>query len=108
MTFRMVGRGGKVIQKNNFPMPCHITITEDSDKFQEMFDMAMHHALNKQSKVMMNSVKNAIYDMMKESWTPGYIWLCYFQPESLAAAANKAAASAAASIGSQPMAPSTR
>ena len=63
----MVDRGGKVIQKNSFLTLCHITITEDSNKFQEMFDMAMHHALNKQSKVMMNSIKNAIYDMMKES-----------------------------------------
>ena len=67
MTFSMVDRGGKVIQKNSFPTPHHITITKDSVKFQEMFDMAMHHALNKQSKVMTNSIKNAIYDMMKES-----------------------------------------
>ena len=60
MTFSMVGRGGKVIQK-----------------FLEMFDMAMHHALINQSKVMMNSVQNAIYDMMKNSWTPGYTGPCY-------------------------------
>ena len=34
MTFSMVGRGGKVIQKNSFPMPHNIiTITEDTVKF---------------------------------------------------------------------------
>ena len=56
MMFSMVGRGGKVIQKCKFPTPRHITITEDPGKFQEMFDMAIYHALINQSKVMMNSV----------------------------------------------------
>ena len=73
MTFSMLSRGGKVIQKENFPMPHRITITEDIVKFQEMFNMAMHHALINQSGIMSNSVQNAIYRMMKGNWTPGYI-----------------------------------
>ena len=32
MTFSMVGRGGKVIYKGNFPTPHHITVTKDSMK----------------------------------------------------------------------------
>ena len=65
MTFSMVGRGGKVIQKNSFPMPHNIiTITEDTVKFQEMFDMAMQHALINQPEIMSNSVQNAIYKIM--------------------------------------------
>ena len=43
-THSMVGKGGKIIQKTNFPTPRHITITEDLKKFQEM---------------------------MKSNWTPG-------------------------------------
>jgi hypothetical protein len=107
LTFGMVGREGKVIKKTDFPTPRRITVTEDSAKFQEMFDQAMHHALINQSKVMMNSVQNAIYEMMKSIWTPGYTGPCYSQSESSAAAADREAASAAAGIGSQPMAPST-
>jgi len=86
MTFSMVGRGGKVIQKCKFPTSRHITITEDPVKFQEMFDMAMHHALVNQSND---------------------IGPCYSQPVSSVAAASRAVASATAGIGSQPMAPST-
>jgi hypothetical protein len=63
----MVGKGGKIIQKTDFPTLCHITVTEDPVKFQEMFDQAMHHALINQSKVMTNSVQNAIYEMMKSN-----------------------------------------
>ena len=55
-TFSMVGREGKVIQKTDFPMSRHITIIEDSVKFQEIFDQAMHHALINQSNVMKNFV----------------------------------------------------
>ena len=71
MTFSMVSRGGKVIQKESFPMPRRITITEDTVKFQEMFNMAM--PLINQSGIMSNLVQNAIYRMMKGNWTPGYI-----------------------------------
>ena len=42
--FSMVEREGKVIQKVNFPTPRHVTVTEDSVKFQDMFDQAIHHA----------------------------------------------------------------
>ena len=70
-------QGGKVIQKNSFLTMCHITITEDFIKFQEMFDMATHHALINQSKVMTNMVQNAIYDMMNNNWTPRYKGPCY-------------------------------
>ena len=53
----MVGREGKVIHKTNLPTSCHVTVTEDPMKFQEMFDQAMHHALINQSGVVMtNSV----------------------------------------------------
>ena len=60
-TFIMVSKGGKIIQKTNFPTPRHITIIEDPVKFQEMFDQAMHHALINQLNVMTNTVKNAVY-----------------------------------------------
>ena len=96
-----------MIKKTDFPTLRRITVTEDSAKFQEMFDQAMHHALINQSKVMTNSVQNAIYEMMKSNWTPGYTGPCYSQSESSAAATDRATASAAAGIGSQPMAPST-
>ena len=52
----MVGREGKVIHKTNLPTSCHVTVTEDPMKFQEMFDQAMHHALINQSNVMKNFV----------------------------------------------------
>ena len=67
LTFGMVSREGKVIKKTDFPTPRRITVTKDSAKFQEMFDQAMHHALINQSKVMTNSVQNAIYEMMKSN-----------------------------------------
>ena len=56
LTSSMVGREGKVIRKGNFPKSCRIAVTEDFVKFQEMFNLAMHHALVIQSKVMTNSV----------------------------------------------------
>jgi hypothetical protein len=67
LTFSMVGRQDKLIQKTNFRTPRHITITKDSTKFQEMFDQSMHHALINQSNVMTNSIQNPIYEMMKSS-----------------------------------------
>ena len=107
LTFSMLDRRGKVIQKGNFPTLCHITVTEDSVKFQEMFDQARHLVLIIHSKFMMSSVQNAIYEMMKNIWTPGYTRPCYSQLESSNTALDKVVASAAATIGSQPMAPST-
>ena len=95
----MVGKGGKIIQKTNFPTPRHITIIEDPVKFQEMFDQAMHHALINQSGVMTSFVKNAVYQMMCGRWEPGYTGSCYSNPETLVAAASRAVASATASIG---------
>ena len=68
--------------------------------------MAKHHALINQSEIMSNLVQNAIYKMMKSSWTPGYIGQCYFQPESSTTAASRVVASAIAGVSSQLMAPS--
>ena len=73
----MVGREGKVIHKTNLPTLCHVTVTEDPMKFQEMFDQAMHHTMINQPKVRTNSNQNAIYQMMNGNWTPGYTWPCY-------------------------------
>ena len=87
-------------EKANFPTPRHITVTEDSAKFQEMFDQAMLHTVINQSGIMMNSIQNAIYEMMKDNWIPRYTGSCYSQSESSAAAASKAAAFAAADISS--------
>ena len=52
---------GKVIQKTPLPVLRLITVTEDSVKFHDMFDHAMHHAMINQSNVVRNSMQNAIY-----------------------------------------------
>ena len=57
--FDTVGEG-KVIRKAAFPTLRHITIAEDPKKLQDRLDEAMHHALNNQSNVLMNSMQNAI------------------------------------------------
>jgi len=100
MTFSMVSR------QYSHTAPYHHHITEDTVKFHDMFDMAMNHALINQSQIMSNSVHNAIYETMKNSWTPGYTGPCYSQPESSVTIARRAAASAIAGSSSQPMAPS--
>jgi len=104
LSFSFVGRQGKVIQKGALPSPHPITITQDPMKFQELFDQAMHHTLINQSKVMTNSVQNAIYQMINSQLTPGYKGSAYSQLESSAAAATRATTSPAACIGFEPMA----
>jgi len=80
-----------------------ITITEDSVKFHDMFDQAMHHAMINQSNVLRNSMQNAIYyQMMTDNYQPRYRGPCYSQPESSAATASRAVASATSSIGTHP------
>jgi hypothetical protein len=49
-------RKGEAIQKTAFPKAREITVTQDSTKFQEMFDQAMHHEMINQSSLLMNSV----------------------------------------------------
>ena len=98
-SFSFVWREGKIIQKGALPSPRHITITEDPRKFHELFDQAMHHAMITKSKVMTNSIQNAIYQMISSQWTPGYIMLEYSQAESSVAAASRATTSPAAGIG---------
>ena len=57
--FDTVGEG-KVIRKAAFPTLRHITIAEDPKKLQDRLDEAMHHALNNQLNVLMNSMQNVL------------------------------------------------
>jgi hypothetical protein len=55
---------GEAIHKNAFPKLQEITVSEDSTKFQDMFDQAMHHAMMNQSNVLMNSIQNFVRETM--------------------------------------------
>lgn len=63
---------GKAIQKTALPTSREITIMEDLAKFQQMFVQAMHHAMIKQSSILMYSVQNAIHQMMAGNFQTGY------------------------------------
>ena len=56
--------GGKVVPRTPLPTPCQITIAEDTAKFQDRIDEAIHHALINQSNVLKNLIQNVIYQMM--------------------------------------------
>jgi len=64
------------IQKTSLPALRSITVIEDSGKFQEKFDKAMHHAMINQSGILVNSVQNAIYKMMNSNFQPRNGGLC--------------------------------
>jgi hypothetical protein len=94
-----VTKRGEAIQKNAFPKPCDITITEDAVKFQETFDQAMHHAMINQSNVLMNSIQNAVRETMASGLQMGYKGLSYSQPKSSAPAASRAGSATMAGFG---------
>jgi hypothetical protein len=60
----VVTKRGQAVQKTALPEPHNITITEDTSKFQETFDQAMHHAMINQSNVLKNMIYNTIVDTM--------------------------------------------
>ena len=47
----------KVVQRTPHPTLRHITSAEDTMKFQDRIDKAMHHALINQSGVLKNSIR---------------------------------------------------
>jgi hypothetical protein len=59
-----ITKRGEAIQKAALPKPRGITVTEDSAKFQEMFDQAMHNAMINQSNILMNLIPNAVKETM--------------------------------------------
>jgi hypothetical protein len=98
-------RKGEVTQKTAFPKLREIIVTEDTVKFQEMFDQAMHHAMINQSSILMNSVQHAFRETMAGNRQMGYKGPCYFQPESSATAGARAENAAMTGIGTQPVQP---
>jgi hypothetical protein len=95
-------RKGEVIQKIAFPKPREVTITEESAKFQEMFDQAMHHGMINQSSVLMSLVQNVVRETIAGGIQMEYKGPCYSHLESSATAGARAGSAAVLGIGIQP------
>jgi len=65
-----INRSGEVIQKEALPMPRQITFEANPGKLQEMVDSAINHALINQSRVLSNTVFNAVARTFKEGQVP--------------------------------------
>jgi len=76
-----VNRSGKVIQKQDLPMPRHATFDPNPSKLQDMVNNAINHALISHSNVLSNTVYNAVVRTFKEGQTPPlYAGPAYHQP----------------------------
>jgi hypothetical protein len=77
-----LNRNGKVIQKQDVPLPWQVTFDFNPGKLQEIFNSAVNHALINHSNVLSNTVHNAMVRTFKEGQVPSlYVGPAYHQPE---------------------------
>jgi len=86
-----VNRSGKVIKKQDLPLPRQVTFDPNPGKLQDMINTAINHALINHSNVLSNTIYNAMVRSFKEGQTPPlYVGLAYHQPRLSTVAATSA------------------
>jgi hypothetical protein len=70
-----------VFKKCPLPTPKQVTFSADPEGLQDMMTKDMHQTMIDQSKVLANTIQNAIIDAHKKGAEGGYLGPTYFQPK---------------------------
>jgi hypothetical protein len=59
-------------------VPKQVTFSADPEGLQDMMTKVMHQTMIDQSKVFVNTIQNAIIDVLKQGAKEGYLGPAYF------------------------------